>query len=565
MGRSARLLLGTVCVLFASVAASAQTPIVPTRMHKDVPDTDVEGKTRRLDKVTMPVALGQNPGVERGEHPLAALTRIHQSGDGTRLNNLAVELIETLSCEAEFFDLPDGSGKACPGSRTRRGLNLTADYVSLVWAGADFSGKRTVYRIFARRGLTDPYNATLPGLGAESKDARLYELFLSAEPSAEQASLWVFSRQPDPLEAQAPAFVAAATGPLFSSLAKLTGTFDFRRFSTDVQLKSTEERRVLDRPEPAATVTAQLATLEPPLHRAKVKITDVVRQPVPVSDFLRQTRDLVSRMQFVDVRDAVCAKALAVQLASEAETVAGGAWCTSGGTTEEKCRAAFDEKFRAALKSEGLTCEATVRSEAAAANEARPPDRRLDAKALAADTDKRLDQNEKGMQQVDTELRKLVASQQQERLTADSSVTNTPLTHWTFGALTSFAFQASANQPRVKVGNDGKLVADPLGRQMALVVVNYSPKGYDSERRPMSRSERFRPFLGVVATPEFGVAVGFSIGVWRGVGVNVGKALLLIPSPSGSDQIGLPPSNPTDAFGVGHAYPWFVGASYNFK
>jgi hypothetical protein len=40
-----------------------------------------------------------------------------------------------------------------------------------------------------------------------------------------------------------------------------------------------------------------------------------------------------------------------------------------------------------------------------------------------------------------------------------------------------------------------------------------------------------------------------SIGIWKGVGVNLGAAALFVPSLRGDDEIGRAPSRPTDAFG----------------
>lgn len=82
-----------------SQAASAQTPVVPTPLKKTVNDKPV-------DKVVVPYGE-RRPGtlIDAGEHPLAALTRIHNSGDGAKLNELAIEILDTLACKPEFFDL----------------------------------------------------------------------------------------------------------------------------------------------------------------------------------------------------------------------------------------------------------------------------------------------------------------------------------------------------------------------------------------------------------------------------------------------------------------------------
>jgi hypothetical protein len=100
---------------------------------------------------------------------------------------------------------------------------------------------------------------------------------------------------------------------------------------------------------------------------------------------------------------------------------------------------------------------------------------------------------------------------------------------------------------------------------MALFVVNFAPKGFDPEAKPMMLSERIRPFAGVVATPDFGLGGGLSIGIWKGVGVNLGGAVLFVPSLRGDDEIGSVPSRPTEPFGVARATVWFFGVSYNFS
>ena len=146
---------------------------------------------------------------------------------------------------------------------------------------------------------------------------------------------------------------------------------------------------------------------------------------------------------------------------------------------------------------------------------------------------KRLEQNQKLIQE-DTGILELVASQQQERLHGEGLIHQHTANALELRSPNVLCLDGVV-MVRVKVGNDGKLVADPLARQMTLVVVNFAPKGYDPEHRPMSVAERVRRFAGVVATPDFGIGGGVSVGIWRGVGVNLGAAVLFVPSLSGSE------------------------------
>jgi hypothetical protein len=106
--RSSRIAVIALICLPLAASASAQTPVVPTPIKKNV-----QGKL--TDKVEVPYGGPQSGTlIDPGEHPLAALTRIHNSGDGGKLNDLAIEILDSLACKPEFFNLPSGS--SCPGT-----------------------------------------------------------------------------------------------------------------------------------------------------------------------------------------------------------------------------------------------------------------------------------------------------------------------------------------------------------------------------------------------------------------------------------------------------------------
>jgi hypothetical protein len=560
------------CLSFAATAFT-QTPVVPRRLTKDVMD-DKSQKVTAVDKVTVSYeGLSFGSILKADEYLLATLSRVYTSGDGEKLNGLAIEILNTLACKPTFFVLPHGI--ECKGQNgqtsAQRKFDFMHDYVFLSWAATDISGKRVVYRIGVHEGFSDPYNVTLPGItsppltgdDSDSTNSRVYDVFLGASPASEHGSLYLFTQQTNPAEAAIPAFVEKATGPLFISASKFLPLVDQTNAFLAVKPLAVEKTG----PTFSKTVTVQVGVLRPPIARAKVKVTDFVKQPVPVSEFEVQAGDLVAKLKFVDARQFVCVKKLADHDGSSMVEVANraGGNCTKDGATAESCRGEFANAFDRNLAAIARSCgKADVEEEVLKENEARPAGDRLNKEQIDAEVKKRIEAQPKVIEQVDTEVRKFILSQQPERITGDVTFANTPLVHWNFGILSSFALSASLSKPRVKVGNDGKLAADPLSRPMTLFVVNIAPRGFDPEARPMMLSERLRPFAGVVATPDFGLGGGLSIGIWKGLGFNIGGAVLFVPTPNGTDEIGSAPSDPTAPFAVAHAKAFFVGASYSF-
>lgn len=555
-------LLTIATLLGCASPIAAQTPIVPTALKT------ADGK----EKVTITYPKSTSGAIaDPGEHPVAALTRVYNTGNGQQLNTLAIEILSTLSCLPEFFSLPTGT--PCVTSKSRKAFDFKRDYVLVTWVGLDFSGKRVVYRIGVHDERTpDPYNVTLPGLGrSQTLDSKkslppekpaLYEVFLSVTGDSDHASLYVFTAQPDALEAQIPALVAAATGPMFASAAKLFGNVNKVGLSIAALTAIGGEVETSEEPPP---VSVKVSTLIPPLASAKAKVTDVVVQPFPYVDFQRQVRDLAGRLVFVEATRSQCASEYVSLLAPQLAEIAKSADCTGAASTPSICRTAFSGAFERTYSAVDTTCAQHVKSDVETANAGRADRDKWTPAQVKTEIDDRLKVQRSAMQQVDTEFRKLVAAQQPERLTADSSLTNTPLTHWSFGVLTAFSFGETVSATRVKVGGDGKLAPDPLSRQLTAFVVNVAPAGYRADAPTMSWAERVRGFIGVTTTPEFGVAAGVSVQIWKGVGVNFGGARMVIPTfGDANDRLGQAPSEPSAPFGTAHANAVFVGAHYTF-
>ena len=548
---------------------SAQTPVVPTPIKKEVRGTAMEKVTVTLGATTSKTLL------DLAEHPVNALTRVYLTGDGDRLTKLAIEILDTLSCDDDFFVLPKGSPCIKEGKNTSQyKFDWANDYVALSWVGGDYSGKRTIYRIIVHQGYKDPYSVTLPGIVAPSlpSDAQpatkpsavLYEVFLSSFESADHDSLYTFTATTNPFEAQIPAFVEKATGPLFAAAAKSAGTIKFDRMSVDIPTDVFKplEKKPADTPPPPMSVTAMLSLVKPPMARAKVKVNEMAKQPIPVEDFQKQLGDLAAKLSFVDARQSTCAVQLAEDYAKTGQAIANSEACTAKDANE--CRAAFGRSFESHFGLQEISCKSfaseQARKDLVASSSTSPSEA-----AVQAEGNKKFEAHKATMTKVDDEFRKLVAAQQPEKLSGESTFNNIPLTRWSFGILTSFILEASASKPRVKVGNDGKFASDPMPRPLSMFVVNFSPIGYDSDARSMSAAERYRLFAGVIATPDFGLGGGVNLGIWKGVGFNVGGGVTWVPTLHDDETLSDMPKRPQDPFATAWASVLFVGASYSFK
>ena len=150
-------------------------------------------------------------------------------------------------------------------------------------------------------------------------------------------------------------------------------------------------------------------------------------------------------------------------------------------------------------------------------------------------------------------------------VSTDTSFTNTPPTHFSFGTATAFVVTSfSSSRARVKIDNNGRIAADPLPRQITMLVVNWSPAGYDaSSFRPLPR-EVSQVFFGAIIVPDFGVGAGWSRQFVRGLAFNAGGGFILSKGLRARDQIGQPPTDGTKPFDLAFTPVIFLGASVNF-
>ena len=173
------------------------------------------------------------------------------------------------------------------------------------------------------------------------------------------------------------------------------------------------------------------------------------------------------------------------------------------------------------------------------------------------------DDDVEAMKQVDGKFREFVLDGG-EHVTSEITFRNQPPTHFAFGAATGVVLAGSPNKPRVKLNDEGVVVADPLGRLLTMIALNWSPRGYDADAFQPSNAERYRLFAGAVITPDVGVGGGVSVLLVRGLALNLGAGAVFSRAVETEEEIGKPPANSSDPFALGIAPIVFVGASFNF-
>ncbi|ODS56008.1 MAG: hypothetical protein ABS36_06120 [Acidobacteria bacterium SCN 69-37] len=182
---------------------------------------------------------------------------------------------------------------------------------------------------------------------------------------------------------------------------------------------------------------------------------------------------------------------------------------------------------------------------------------------------------------LDRQLRAFVDGLKPTITTGAFKLDNSPLTQLTFGIVSSFSVWSRGTDVRAKV-SDNKLAADPAPRALQMVVLNWSPWGYQSKStRRWNKAAFFRPFAGVAFSPDIGLSVGASFMVLSNFGANIGYAHLLITQPAAGLELGtnlaekLPQEEGggfrysdelrRDPLRRGSRHALFMGFSYNFK
>jgi hypothetical protein len=444
---------------------------------------------------TVPVALGEPCQLSKldGLNPTAALTKAFQSGDWALLKKhvgAIRKLFETGACKQGVTD---------------------ADYFLVSWVGDTTLGDTALMTAVVHERGGEEYVSRLPGLSAGGTP-KLYQLFVSREHDDVMASVYMSTREENPLLKQIPDVAEKILDPLLGLLSANMGV----------------ERREAARAETPPAGWATLSRVDLPYARAVVKVEMKAALAPTVTGLQRASTRLKNTLALIDVPYSSDAKLLANDLdtivASKAEKCIREAPATS-------CLSTLDPEFR---KRYDGTCDGCTEEVAKA--------RRL----------------------VDTKYRALAAAVGAEELKGTAELRNVPFTKYTFGLMTAFSFWRTSNAPRVKVDN-GVLENDPLDRQLIMVTFNSAFTPYDADAFSITGAEKHRWFIGAAITPTFGVGVGYSYLPIRRLGINIGYALLGISTAAEDKQIGEAPASTNDPFKLGVTGAAFFGLSYNFK
>jgi hypothetical protein len=441
-----------------------------------------------------------NTDLELGE--IDKLEDAFVTGNAKTARTIAREILDKAATVA-------GSDKSAPFEHGRHP-------VVVVWGGGNAKGDPVLRRLILPEPAASAFALDLPGLEAGSA---LYEVLVSGDKRSSIVSEYTFTRQENPVLAQIPAVAEKFAGPLFGLLASVAVS---------------PTARVVPKDDPEARVWAAASRLEVPFHRAAVKVQSRAKIPLLLDAWKEETQNLAGSLPFQKVPRSSCARQYSEDLGKKSYEVA--ETCADKKLSATDCLKKFDEAFTTAYDTRVKDCRPTPYAEA-------------DGKA---------------MQVVDDAFRELVRTGRAAAIESDASMRNRPREHVSFGLGTALVLDARTKSERAKLNDAGNLIRDPIGRQMTMVMVNWSPDGYDKEAAVTQWEERVRLFGAGVLTPDPGIAVGGSFFIVRGLGLNFGYALMFNRTRPVDSEFGQP-ARKGDPFSLGRTGVMFVGMSVDFK
>jgi hypothetical protein len=407
------------------------------------------------------------------------------------------------------------------------------NYVVFTWVGTDEAGKMVVRRLLLQPPAGRPFAFDLPGVGARENDAKLFEVFVAGDKRSTLVSLYTSTREQNPLVAQVPEFAEAILGPLFGVISGVAGEMKIQR-----AVRSAEEGT-----RPKLFLTASGVIL--PFRRATVSVKSLASVPKTKERFQVDLSRFRVELQLDGHTDNRFAARYADLVVERLPKVAAGSMCTLADASSVECVTALDNVLTDTL-AECTKASAPAPAQAPCAG----------ASPMAADVE--------ALTVVHTKVRAFVKALTPESVEATFSFYNRPRTRLSFGGVTGVALNATLNKPRAKL-DEGKLVADPLGRLLTMAVINWTPWGYDADAFDPTAGEYVRLFGGAIVTPDFGVGGGVSVLIVRGVAFNIGGGWVFSKAVADDALFGSDPTDARKPFELGTAKIFFIGASFNFK
>jgi hypothetical protein len=392
--------------------------------------------------------------------------------------------------------------------------DLAKSVTIVVWPGTDGVGPTVLRRLTLPEPSSYPGSLDLPGL-RPGRPPHLYEVFLALDERARLVSQYTFTREDDPILAQIPSVAEKLTGPLFGLLAAVGGP-----------IRPAARTHVA-----ALPLFATANRIAVPLERASIKVKSIALVPTTVERWSEEVHALALALRADEVSRSSAGRAFVNEM--EKASVAVATDCRTSEASPPQCV----EKFL-------LAFDRLYQSHTPA--------------GLPAD-------DHKAIGLADTKFRKFVLAAQPAKVERTLEVKNRPLTHFSLGLGTAVVFHGSIDKDRVKINDAGNLVADPLSRLLTMVVLNWSPGGYDADAPSPQFGERLRPFVAGIITPDPGVSIGGSVLLVRGLALTGGYGLIFTRGLRPGDEVGKPPSDTRDPLDFARAKVWYAGLSYNFK
>jgi hypothetical protein len=445
---------------------------------------------------------------------LDALDGAFTGGNVKRARELAAAIVK------QAHDSPEAGDDS-----TKRAFDPSLSRLVVIWPAVDVDDKITLRRLALPQDPVNAYTLDMPGIGTQDSLPGLYEVFIAGDRRSSLISLYTSTRTENPILAQIVDVAGRVVTPLFGIASGVAG-----------EVARAAAHRVPVTPEPNLFVTSSRVVL--PWKRATVSVKSQAQIPATSERVKNAVEVIVANLALKDLDRSQWARQYAYRMAQQ--TVDTAAVCASTALTSESCLRRFDSDLTKVFDDcvTGASCMPGTK-----------PD----------------EEDEAAFKKVDDTIRNFVASGVVSTVTSDSAFANTPLTHFGFGLTTGLLLTGSSSKARVKLDEKGNLIADPLARQLSMIIVNWSPIGYRTSTPSPSSTERTRLFFGAVITPDFGIGGGASVLLVRGLAVNIGAGLLFSRGVANADALGAPPEDPTRPFELSYTPFTFVGASFNFK
>jgi hypothetical protein len=428
---------------------------------------------------------------------LGDLSNRYLEGNWSDFSKDAMQLRDSIIDECNH---PDDETR-----QLRRECPTSDDYVLLVWVGTvPGTTESTLLSalVHGRRPdgpfkpTLEPFTRTLPGLetGSESK---LFEVFVSDNLSPSMASYYVSKPVSDPLLTQAPTVVERFAGPLMSAFQSVSArAIETGRIDGELSISA----MVAGKKSPTGHVPNMAAVVRRvslPTSRSSVEVSMAASLPFTSATLAQRVTDLEKELvEIAEPFDMVTV----IHAAGEA---IGDAAKRTECTTAEKMDA----------------CHTAMHSAVSMAF--------ADARRSA-----RNEWEDSTVQTVQTRMHGFIDALTPKRVAGKTALDNSPLTYVSFGVGAAYMVKPDPND-RAKIDKD-TVTRDPLPHAMQMVLLNWSPWGYqDKTTRRWNGRAALRPFGAVVYQPNIGWAVGANFMPISSLGINFGWTRLYVPTPRG--------------------------------